>query len=103
MIEIDLGIKHHFSNGLYAKEMHLPKDHFAVSHKHSYDHVSMLYQGRAKVTVNGVDEVYTAPAFIMIRAGQEHTILAESDVIWFCVHETDETDVEKIDKVAIAS
>ncbi|MCH8622633.1 hypothetical protein [Undibacterium sp. TS12] len=102
-INIDLGIKHHFSTGLYAKEMHLPAQHYALTHKHAYDHVSMLYRGTAKVKVGGIETEYSAPAFVMIRAGEEHTILAVDDVTWFCVHETEETDVEKIDKVAIAS
>jgi len=102
-IDIDLGIKHHFTNGVYAKEMHLPKDHFAVTHKHAYDHISMLYKGSVIVELEGVPEQYEAPAFIMIKAGQEHKITALDDAIWFCVHETSETDVEKIDRVAIAS
>lgn len=103
MIEIDLGIKHHFFNGVYAKEMHLPKDHFAVTHKHSYDHLSVLFKGNVTVTIDGISSEYEAPAFILIKANQEHHILANEDTVWFCVHETEETDVEKIDKVAIAS
>lgn len=102
-IDIDLGIKHHFSDGLYAKEMHLPAGHFALTHKHTYDHVSLLYRGVAKVKVDNVQKEYAAPAFIMIKAGKEHEILAVSEVTWFCVHETDEVDVEKIDKVVIGS
>jgi quercetin dioxygenase-like cupin family protein len=102
-IEIDLGIKHHFTPDLYAKEMHLPKDHFAVTHKHTYDHISMLYKGSVVVTIDGEESTYTAPSFVLIKAHQEHKIYALDDVVWFCVHETSETDVEKIDEVAIES
>lgn len=98
---IDLNIKHHFDDGVYAKEMHLPEGHYAVSHKHTYDHISMLHRGVAVVTVDGVERQYTAPAVIMIRAHKEHRIDALTDVVWFCIHETDETDPEKIDEVAI--
>ncbi len=100
-IDIDLMIKHHFSNGLYAKEMHLPAGHFAVSHRHEYDHISMLASGHARVETSGDSVEYDAPAFIMIRAHVEHTITALDDVTWFCVHETDETNAENIDEVLI--
>ncbi|MFZ6874222.1 hypothetical protein ACO0LF_19365 [Undibacterium sp. Di27W] len=102
-MDIDLLIKHHFSAGLYAKEMHLPAGHFAVTHKHKYDHISMLYRGIAIVKVGDVETEYVAPAFILIKEGQEHEVLAVDEITWFCVHETDEVDVEKIDKVVIAS
>jgi quercetin dioxygenase-like cupin family protein len=101
MIEIDLKIRHHFWPGGYAKEMHLPTDHYAVSHRHEYDHVSMLAAGRARVDVDGESTEYVAPAFIMIRAHAEHTITALDDVTWFCMHATDVTDPEHIDKVLI--
>ena len=101
MIEIDLRIQHHFSDGIYAKEMHLPKDHYAVSHKHNYDHLSVLWSGTARVEVDGKEVVHTAPAFIKIKANAEHKITAVDDVIWYCVHETDETDADKIDRALI--
>ena len=42
MIDIDLQIKHHFAAGLYARQMMLPRGHFAVTHAHAYDHLSIL-------------------------------------------------------------
>lgn len=102
MIEIDLRIKHHFfPDDLYAKEMHLPAGHFAVSHRHTYDHLGVLWAGAVTVEIDGVLAEYRAPAFIMVRAGAEHRIVAVEDTTWFCVHETNETDVEKIDHVLI--
>lgn len=97
MIEIDLGIKHHFSPGVYAKEMHLLKGQFGISHRHKYDHISMLAQGAARVVVDGIETDYAAPAFIMVRAGKEHQFIALDDITWFCIHATDETDVAAID------
>ncbi|MES2323288.1 MAG: cupin domain-containing protein [Pseudomonadota bacterium] len=98
---IDLRIKHYFSPGVYAKEMHLPAQHVATSHKHEYDHISHLSAGRVLVCVDGVEAEYAAPAFIMIRAHAEHEIVAIEDAVWFCIHQTDETDASKIDEVLI--
>lgn len=101
MIEIDLKTQHHFHDGVYAKEMHLPAAHYAMSHQHSYDHVSFLHAGRALVTVDGVAKEYSAPTVIMVRAHKEHRIDAITDVVWFCIHETTLTDPNEIDAVAI--
>lgn len=102
MIEIDLHITHHFSDGVYAKQMALPKGHFAISHKHAYSHLSVLAAGVAVVDADGAEKTYTAPACINIPAGVEHKITALEDVSWFCIHATDVGDPEKVDDVLIA-
>jgi quercetin dioxygenase-like cupin family protein len=103
MIEIDLGIVHHFSSGVYAKEMHLPAGHFAVTHSHNYDHLSILAQGIARVITDGVVHLYEAPACVLIKAGVHHRIEAQTATTWFCVHRSDVTDPSLIDEVLIRS
>ena len=99
--QTDLNTKHHFSDNIYAKEMHLPAGHVAVSHKHKYSHLSVLAAGRCMVYTDESMMEYTAPACIEIKAGVEHQIEAAEDVTWFCIHATSETDPEKIDRVVI--
>ena len=101
MVEIDLGVIHHFSAGVYAKQMLLPAKHFAVSHAHAYDHLSILAKGSVTVEVQGAEKDYMAPACITILAGQHHTITAHEDSVWFCIHATDETDAANVDEVLI--
>lgn len=103
MIDIDLGVVHHFSAGLYAKQMLLPAKHYAVSHAHAYDHLSILAKGDVTVEVEGVRTEYKAPACINILAGFHHTITAHEDSVWFCIHATDETDVDNIDEILTRS
>lgn len=100
-IEIDLGVVHHFSSGVYARQMRLPSGHFAVTHAHEYDHLSILASGRVLVEVDGLITDLVAPACIEIKAGKNHRITAMQDSTWFCIHATDETDVERIDEVLI--
>ena len=98
---IDLKIKHHFSSGVYAKQMRLPKDHYADTHEHLYDHMSILSSGIACVSIDGQETIYTGPSVVHIAAGKKHRVTALTDVVWFCVHATDETDAEKVDSVLI--
>ena len=100
--ECDLGTVHHFSDGLYAKEMHIPKGYVAGSHAHNYSHLSILSKGKVVVKTDEFIKEFTAPACIEIKAGIYHMIEALEDAAWFCVHATDETDADKIDGVLIS-
>jgi len=100
--EVDLGIIHHFSSGVYAKQMTLPAGSTALSHSHEFDHMSILASGKVLVKTDDSEAVeYTAPTVVTIKAGVNHAIYAISDASWFCVHATDETDAEHIDEVLI--
>lgn len=101
--DVDPCVVHHFAAGVYAKQMILPAGHYAVKHTHDYDHMSILAKGAVVVVVGDDAEVYAAPACIHIKAGEQHTIEAIEDAVWFCIHATDETDPGKVDEVLIGS
>ena len=101
-MNMNIDTLHHFSDGLYAKQMSIPKGSIACQHKHEYDHLSVLAQGKVRVLFDEDKvEVYEAPACINIRKGINHTIMAIEDSTWFCIHHTFETDMNKIDSVLI--
>jgi quercetin dioxygenase-like cupin family protein len=94
--------KHHFSSGVYAREMELKAGFTVKTHSHKYDHLSILAKGNVFVVIDGVITEYEAPQVIEIKANKEHEIFARTDSIWFCIHATNETSEDKIDKVIIA-
>lgn len=98
---IDLHIQHYFSGREYAKKMILPAGHYAETHIHNYDHLSILAAGDVLVTINGKITRYSGPDCITIPAASSHRIDAITDSVWFCVHATNETDPEKMDSVLI--
>ena len=99
--DVDPGVIHHFSDGLYAKQMHLPKGYVAGMHAHNYSHLSVLGQGKVIVKAGDSESIYTAPACINMPAQVIHSIIALEDATWFCIHATEETDVNKVDEVLI--
>lgn len=94
-------LKHHFSDGLYAKESFIPKGMKAPKHVHNYSHLSILASGKVSVETEDSCVIYDAPACIEIKAGIFHEIRAIEDSIWFCIHATDEKDESKVDQVLI--
>lgn len=103
MNEIVADVGHYFSGGVYAKKMQLPAGHMAVTHKHEYDHMSILSSGLAVVSCDGIETEYKAGSVVEIKKGLEHSILAIEDSIWFCIHKVpdDLLDMSKIDEVLI--
>lgn len=94
-------IAHYFSDGVYAKQLLLKKGYTAKSHKHNYDHLSILAKGEVDIVCNGLKTRFKAPSCIDIKAGIEHEIIAYEDATFFCIHATNETDINKVDEVLI--
>lgn len=99
---MDIDTKHHFSEGLYAKQISIPKGTMVCQHQHEYDHLSVLAQGKVRVLL-GEDrfQIYEAPACINIKKEINHVVFALEDSVWFCIHHTFETDENKVDSVLI--
>jgi quercetin dioxygenase-like cupin family protein len=56
-------------------------------HAHLHDHLTLLTKGKLRVTVNGKDTDFTAPAHIYIKADVIHELTAlEDDTIAHCIH-----------------
>lgn len=93
----DYDISHHFAHRAYARRQRLAAGKTVPTHKHNFDHLSVLAGGRVVVDVDGVKTEFVAGDIITIKADKVHTITALEDVIWFCIHGTDITDPEQID------
>lgn len=96
--EEDIGIKHHFSAGVYIREQKLDCGYEVKTHKHSFDHFGLLGSGQAVVTVDGQRTTYKGPCVIEIKAGRTHRILAVTNITWFCIHACDVAELAQIER-----
>lgn len=105
-----MSIKHHFGDGLYAKEIHIPAGMMAGKHMHTYTHFSILGRGRVVLKRWGTDnaglkwhtsQTVEAGQLVEIEANVLHQITAIEDSVWYCIHATDETDPAKVDEVTV--
>lgn len=99
---LDPQVRHHFGEGVYAKEQHLPAGQFVATHSHAMDHLTILAQGVVTVEVDGEKKEYRAPSCILIKRGAAHHLEAIEDSTWYCVWATDDTDPSSIDRAVIA-
>ena len=94
-------ITHHFSSGVYAKQVDIPEGVTLQQHVHEFDHLSILASGEAIVLREDESIRFRGPVAITIEAGVQHSVVALTDCVWFCIHATDETDPYKIDASVI--
>jgi len=97
----ELQIEHYFSGGTYAKRMILKAGASISTHKHNFNHMSILAQGTAKVTIDEASQLYFSPAVIEIKAGKAHKIEAVIECHWYCIHATNITDPDLIDETLV--
>lgn len=99
---IEIPVKHHFSQGVYAREITIPKGTVLTGKIHKYSQLNILSKGDISVlTEEGIKRVQ-APFAIVSPPGTKRVAYAHEESVWTTVHGTEETDLEKIETHFIA-
>lgn len=100
--QVEMLVTHHFAEGVYGRELFIPKDTVLTGKIHKYSQLNVLVKGDISVlTEDGVKRV--KPPFIIVSpAGTKRIAYAHEDTIWLTVHGTKETDIDKIEEHFIA-
>lgn len=99
---LEIPVKHHFSSGVYAREMKVPKGALIVGKIHKKQNLNIISQGEVSVlSIDGIIRV-KAPHTFVAGEGVKRVIYAHEDAVWSTIHGTHETDLEKIEEEFIA-
>jgi quercetin dioxygenase-like cupin family protein len=98
----DGDVHHHFSEGLYARELRIPADTVLIGHIHLQGQINFLMKGTIRVTTDDGMKTLTAPQIVVTGPGTKRAGYAVTDVVWVTVSATEETDPEKIREQIIA-
>jgi quercetin dioxygenase-like cupin family protein len=99
----DYVIKHHFTPGVYAREMHIPAGHIVVGKIHRHEHLNFLSKGHVTVLTEagGIEELHAGET-LTSPAGVKRLLITHEDTIWTVIHATEETDLGKVEEAVIA-
>jgi len=99
--QVELPLVHKFADGMYAREMSIPKGTILTGSVHKYDCFFMVTKG--DITVVSSDgsgpKRLKAPFICESKAGVKRCGYAHEDTLCMTIHKTDETDPEKLDKL----
>ena len=91
-----LPIKHHFADGIYAREMFIPAGVVLTGAVHKTNHMCILSVGHVRVATEDGPVELVGPAVLTAKPGTKRAIYALEDSVWTNIHATNETDVDKI-------
>lgn len=103
--QVECPVSHHFADGQYVRETHMPKGTFAIGKKHRFATINIILKGKLSV-YNGENSPILqieAPAIWTSEAGVQKMAYFHEDTIWVNAHPTKETDIKKIESQFIVS
>jgi hypothetical protein len=97
-----LPVKHHFSPGIYARELFIPAGTVLTGKIHKHAHLCMISQGAISVLTEHGVQLLRAPCTFLSTPGVKRAGYAHEDTVFTTIHATTETDIEKIEQMVTA-
>jgi len=94
-------LKHSFSDGIYSRELTIPKGGLVIGKIHKHKHHNFLLQGEIVIiTEDGGIELLKAPCTIVSNPGTQRIGYALKKTVWATVHlnESNTQDLALIEK-----
>lgn len=102
MPQVDMPPVHYFSQGVYAREITIPKGTVLTGKIHKYPQLNIMSKGEMSVlTEDGIKRV-KAPFTVVSPGGTKRIAYAHEESVWTTIHGTEENDLEKIEQHFIA-
>ncbi len=97
-------LKHSFSDGIYVREISIPKGMVLTGKIHKHEHPNFLLKGEVLVITEEGKETLTAPCSMMSKAGTKRALYAITDLVWTTIHHnpTNTQDLKELEKIVIA-
>jgi hypothetical protein len=101
--QMELEPTHHFSKGIYARELRIPAGTLLTGKIHKFENLNIISQGDISVvTEDGVKRIQ-APCTLVSPPGTKRIGYAHTDTVWTTIHATEETDLEALEAELIAA
>ncbi|MGB1226466.1 MAG: hypothetical protein ACPG9K_01130 [Poseidonibacter sp.] len=94
--EQGLPLTHSFSDGIYAREIFMPKGSLIIGHVHNTTHLNIVSTGSALVSIDGEIQRITAPYTFESESGCRKILYIEEDMFWTTIHKTDDRDLDSL-------
>ena len=100
--QVEMDLLHHFSKGLYARELRIPKGTLVVGKIHKFESLNILVEGELVLLTENGKEKIKSPYIMVSQPGIKRMVFTHTDCVWLTVHGTDKKDLEEIEEDVIA-
>jgi hypothetical protein len=102
MEQIECPVTHHFSPGLYLREIFMPAGTAVVGRIHKTEHFNILVKGRCLIVHDDFRrEELCAPMVFVSKAGVQKALYILEDMIWMTTHVSEETDLATLETLLV--
>jgi hypothetical protein len=95
--QLEILTTHYFAEGLYAREIFIPKGVLLTGKIHKTEHLNILSKGDITVWTEDGMKRLKSPYTLVSKPGTKRVGFAHEDTIWTTIHATKETDLEKLE------
>jgi len=86
---VDCPVTHHFTDGVYTREIFMPKGSFITSMIHKTEHPFFILKGKVRVfNENDGEQILEAPYVGVTKMGTRRVLHILEDCVWCTVHKT---------------
>lgn len=100
--QVECPVRHYFSQGVYAREIFIPKGTLLTGKIHKYEQLNIMSKGEMDLLVETGIKRVRAPFTIVSPPGTKRIAYAREDSVWTTIHGTEERDLAKIEAHYIA-
>ena len=86
--QIDFALVNRFADGLYARQVTMPKGSVCTSKIHLKEHFAFILTGDISVWTDESYQRIKAPQIIVTQPGTKRVLLAHEETVWITVHAT---------------
>lgn len=101
MPQAECPVRHYFANGMYAREITIPKGVTLVGAVHKMENLAVLSKGKLELVTDAGTVTLEAPCVVTVKPGTKNAALALEDAVWtnFLPNPDNETDTDKLVEV----
>lgn len=95
--DIELPVHHHFSNGMYVRQLDIPKGMLIVGKRHREATLNILAKGTMMIICGETRLKIEAPYTFTSEPLSKKSMYALEDCSFMNIHKTDSTDLDEIE------
>lgn len=102
MDQLEVEPVHYFAEGIYAREITIPKGAVLTGKIHKTEHLNIVSKGDISVVTEFGSKRIQAPFTFVAQPGTKRVGYAHEDTVWTTVHASKERDLVKLEEELIA-
>lgn len=99
--QTEMPVTHHFSPGVYVREIYMAAGTIVIGHRHKTEHLNVVLTGSAIVYCEGITEQITAPFIFKSGVDAQKVLYIQEAMRWATIHPTHETDLKVLEEELI--